>query len=87
MSLKRRLPMASARDAITLVHRINKDRAIQQRLSALKPRDWASFFALAAELGYDVNHEAFHHGCLSDEVIHFCPALSRFAGPLFSYKL
>jgi hypothetical protein len=79
--------MTSIQDAIALVHRVNKDRALQERINTLQPRDWASFFALAAELGYDVDHEAFHNGCLTDEIVHFCPALTRFAGPLFVYKM
>ena len=79
--------MSSTEDAVAFVHKLNKDRALQARAGALRPRDWASFFALAAELGYDVDLEAFYYGCLSDKVVHFCPALVRFAGPLYTYKM
>jgi hypothetical protein len=79
--------VANTKDAIAFIHRINKDRALQERISILKPRDWASFFALAEEMGYTVDPEAFYHGCLSEQVVHFCPALSRFAGHLHTYKM
>jgi hypothetical protein len=79
--------MASSQDAIAFIHRINKDRAVQVRVRALKARDWASFFALAAELGYALDLEAFYHGCLSDQVVYFCPALYGFAGHLHTYKM
>ena len=79
--------MSSNADAVAFVHKINKDSFLQERVNALKPRDWPSFFAMAAEIGYDLDLEALHHGCLSDEVIHFCPALVRFAGQPFLYKM
>ena len=79
--------MSSIHDAVAFVHRINKDRAVQERVNALKPRDWTAFFALAEELGYTVDLEAFYHGCLSNQVVYFCPALSGFAGHLHNYKL
>lgn len=79
--------MANSDDAIAFIHRVNKDRAVQERVSALKPRDWAGFFDLAKELGYAVDLEAFYRGCLSDQVVHFCPALSGFAGHLHTYKM
>ena len=79
--------MTSSDDANAFIHRINKDRAVQERVSALKPRDWSGFFALAGELGYAVDLEAFYHGCLSDQVVRFCPALSGFAGHLHTYKM
>jgi hypothetical protein len=66
---------------------VNKDRAVQQQVAALKPRDWAGLFALAEELGYAVDRDSFYHACLSSRVVYFCPALSRFAGPLFLYKM
>jgi hypothetical protein len=79
--------VASTKDAVAFVHRINKDRAVQKGISALKPRDWASFFLLAEELGYAVDLETFYYGCLSEQVVHFCPALSGFAGHLHTYKM
>lgn len=79
--------MSSTEHAIAFIHKVNKDRVLQDRVNELEPRDWASFFALAAELGYDLDLEAFHHGCLSDRIVHFCPALVRFAGQLYSYKM
>jgi len=56
-------------------------------VAKLQPRAWASFFALAAEWGYDLDLEAFHRGCLSDEIVHFCPAMVSFAGQLLLYKM
>jgi hypothetical protein len=79
--------VANTQDAIDFVHRVNRDRTVQERVSALKPRDWTGFFALAEELGYAVDLEAFYNGCLSDHVVYFCPALSAFAGHLHTYKM
>jgi hypothetical protein len=79
--------VSSTDDAVAFVHKVNKNRALQARVGALRPRDWASFFTLAAELGYEVDLETFYYGCLSDAVVHFCPALIRFAGQLYSYKM
>jgi len=79
--------VSSIEDAVAFLHKVNKDRALQERVGALKPREWASFFALAGELGYEIDLEAFYHGCLSDKVVHFCPALIKFAGQLYSYKM
>lgn len=73
--------------AIAFVQKVNKDTSTQQRIDTLRPRDWGGFFAIAAELGYDLDLETFHNGCLSDQISHFCPALVRFAGPLFLYKM
>ena len=83
----RGLRVSNTKDAVAFVHQVNKKRALQERVGALKPRDWASFFALAAELGYDVDLETFYYGCLSDKVVHFCPELIKFAGQLYSYKM
>lgn len=79
--------MSSIEDAVAFVHKVNKDRVLQARVGALRPRDWASFFALAAELGYEVDQETLYCGCLSDRVLYFCPVLSKFAGQLYSYKM
>jgi hypothetical protein len=79
--------MGSTADAIAFVHRANKDRDLQEAIDTLHPRDWSSFFALAADLGYDLDLESFYFGCLSSEVVYFCPSLVRFAGQLHSYKM
>jgi hypothetical protein len=79
--------MGSTADAVAFVHQVNQDRAIQEAISELQPRDWAGFFALAAELGYELDLGTFFHGCLSDEIVYFCPALVRFAGHLHTYKM
>ena len=79
--------MNSTTDAVAFVHRANKDRDLQEALDRLRPRDWAGLFALAADYGYDVDLETFFYGCLSDEVVYFCPALVRFAGHLHTYKM
>ena len=85
--METRLQVNNTEDAVAFVHKVNRDRAIQEQVSALKPRDWANFFALAAELGYEIDLETLYYGCLSDKVVHFCPALVRFAGQLYSYKM
>ena len=79
--------MGNTKDAIAFIHKVNKDRGLQERVTELQPRAWASFFALAAEAGYDLDLEAFLNGCLSDGIVHFCPALVHFAGHLFLYKM
>jgi hypothetical protein len=79
--------MGSITDAIAFVHRANKDRSLQETIDALHPRDWAGLFALAADCGYDVDLESFFYGCLSDDIVYFCPALVRFAGHLHTYKM
>ena len=79
--------MSSSEDAIALVHKVNRDQVLQESVAALRPRDWPRFVALAACWGYDIDLESFYHGCLSDKVTHFCPALIRFAGQLHSYKM
>jgi hypothetical protein len=81
------IAMGSTADAIAFVHQVNKDPAIQEAINALRPRHWSGFFALAATLGYDLDLESFYFGCLSEEVVYFCPALVRFAGQLHSYKM
>ena len=50
-------------------------------------RYWAGLFALAADYGYGADRETFFYGCLSDEVVYFCPTLVRFAGHLHTYKM
>ena len=79
--------MGCTTDAIAFVHTANKDRDLQEALDRLRPRDWTSLFALAADYGYDLDLESFFHGCLSDEIVYFCPALVRFAGHLHTYKM
>jgi hypothetical protein len=59
-SVERRLQVSSTEDAVAFVHQVNKNRALQERVDAMKPRDWVSFFALAAELGYEVDLKAFY---------------------------
>lgn len=79
--------MGSTADAVAFVHRVNKDPAIQKAVNALRPGDWSNIIALAADLGYDLDLESSYFGCLSEEVVHFCSALVRFAGHLHSYKM
>ena len=79
--------MSCTTDAIAFVHTANKDRDLQEALDRLRPREWASLFALAADYGYDLDLESFFHGCLSDEIVYICPALVRFAGHLHTYKM
>jgi len=79
--------MRSKAEAIAFIHRVNKDRDLREAIDALRPRDWASLFELAASYGYDVDLESFYYGCLSDSVGYFCPALVRFAGHLHTYKM
>ena len=87
VEVKWRVAVSSTKDVIAFIHKINKDRDLQVRVNALKPRDWSGFFALAAEMGYDLDLETFHNGCLSEKVVYFCPTLVQFAGQLFLYKM
>ena len=85
--VKWRVDVSSTEDVVAFIHKINKDRDLQVRVNALKPRDWRGFFALAAEMGYELDVGTFHNGCLSEEIVYFCPTLVRFAGQLFLYKM
>ncbi len=79
--------MAGREEAILFIHRINKEKPLQEKVAGLKKGEWDAFFAIAREIGLELGREGFAQGCLSPRVNYFCPALIKFAGHLHMYKM